>query len=348
MCNVQWLDATGNHWTGPNLIDYAAYLQSDSRMIDHNGKVKQQSLSASSVKSHLSTIRARYRAIMRQPGFKAQFKEAVKAMRPAIGKADLRAEYLDMLEDMQDAINPELVTVKTVTKQDVIDSDHLRLTKSQAQSLIEAPGIKALIGLRDTTLIYFMLSTGLWEAEIVALDVQDLRQTVNGELGVHVRDDKGAKERFVLYGELADCLTYIDAWLAQSNISEGAVFRGFRDKYTPQYMPGAKSPAIVYSRLTGRLNVRSINHILKQYPISIDGKLTTICPHDTRRTYAKLQYDNGLDMLAIRDNLGHADVKTTQGYIGDMNIDKRRGKRIIHTSHDRKHLQSLSDVKTMI
>lgn len=329
---VDWLRLSGNHWTSPALVAYSRYLQSEER-----------GLSASSIQSHLSTIRARYRNLIQNPNFKQRVRATADRAYPHKSEADRRVLYLTVLEDIQDALNPELTRfIKGTHKQDSIDSEHIRLNTSQAESLIAMPNIKTLMGLRDTALLYFLLATGLREAELCALDIRDLRQTVNGELGVHVRQGKGAKERFVPYGELSDCLIYVDAWLTQTNIFQGAVFRGFKDRYTPYYAPEKKDPKKILHRLTPRLTPRAVQNILKSYPVSVDGQLVTLRPHDTRRTYAKMLWDNGMDLLAIRDNLGHADVKTTQGYIGDMDMEKRRAPAMLRPTHDRQRLQQLT------
>jgi len=49
-----------------------------------------------------------------------------------------------------------------------------------------------------------------------------------------------------------------------------------------------------------------------------------VTPHDLRRTYARRLYEGGLDVVAIQQNLGHADLKTTLGYIGTLDADRRR------------------------
>ncbi len=331
---VAWLYDSGHHWTSPALVEYSRYLQSDER-----------GLSASSIQSHLSTIRARYRDLIQNPEFKQRVRATADRAYPQKSEADRRVLYLTVLEDIQDALNPELTRfIKGRRKQDSIDSEHIRLNARQAEGLIAMPNIKTLMGLRDTALLYFLLATGLREAELCALNVGDLRQTVNGELGVHVREGKGAKERFVPYGELSDCLIYVDAWLTRTNISQGAVFRGFKDRYTPYYAPEKNEPQKILKRLTPRLTPRAVQNILKAYPVNINGKLVVLRPHDTRRTYAKLLWDNGMDLLAIRDNLGHADVKTTQGYIGDMDMDKRRAPAMLRPTHDRQRLQQLTQI----
>ena len=51
----------------------------------------------------------------------------------------------------------------------------------------------------------------------------------------------------------------------------------------------------------------------------------TLKPHDCRRSYAYICYvELGMDILALSQNLGHASIQTTRGYIGDLGIDKRR------------------------
>ena len=68
-----------------------------------------------------------------------------------------------------------------------------------------------------------------------------------------------------------------------------------------------------------QITIRTFERRLLVYPV--DGLL--INPHDLRRTYAKQQYLNGMDIVAIMDNLGHASIETTLDYIGEMNAEKR-------------------------
>lgn len=43
---------------------------------------------------------------------------------------------------------------------------------------------------------------------------------------------------------------------------------------------------------------------------------------------ARRLYESGVELLAIQQNLGHADLKTTQGYIGTLDADARKPKRV--------------------
>jgi site-specific recombinase XerD len=298
---VRWLDDQGKLWLQPNLRQYRDFL-----LTTYEGR-DGKPLAARSVRAHLSSIRGRYKAILRDN----DTRDRLYDMTPKdASPSDRKALVDEVLKRLSNAIDPETAPIKVVTRQDVRDDEHLRLSSAQASQLLAMPGMKTLLGLRDTALLAVLLCTGLREAELCSLDVPDLRQRLGGSLALHVRRGKGAKERLVPYGELEWCLAIVDRWLENAGIESGPVFRGF--------YKGAKQVRDT------RLTVRAINQILHRYPIMIDGELRKVNPHDLRRTYARRLYEAGMDLLAIRDNLGHADSRTTLKYIGTMDIDRRK------------------------
>jgi integrase len=138
--------------------------------------------------------------------------------------------------------------------------------------------------------------------------VGDHTALFDGHLAGHVKEGKGGKERVVPYGGLDWAVTLIDEWLDAARIEEGPIFRGIKgDRILDQ-----------------ALGVRSVQYRLKAYPIVIDGTLRWVRPHDCRRSYARRMYDTGADPVAIQQNLGHSDLKTTLAYIGRLNADRRR------------------------
>jgi hypothetical protein len=72
-----------------------------------------------------------------------------------------------------------------------------------------------------------------------------------------------------------------------------------------------------------RLSERSLEYSLRDYPISIDGELRTVTPHDLRRTYARQLYLTGTDLTAIQQNMGHERQDITLGYIGTLDAQQR-------------------------
>ena len=47
-------------------------------------------------------------------------------------------------------------------------------------------------------------------------------------------------------------------------------------------------------------------------------------PHDCRRAYARRLYEAGAELVAMQQNLGHANLETTRGYIGELDSERRR------------------------
>ncbi len=289
-----WLDATGRLWNEPDLAAYRDHLL--ARGLAHN-----------SVQAHLATVRGRYTMLLMDNGVR----DALYSLTPSIASPAERKAFVDeALIRLQNGIDPKAAPVKAATHQDRPDTAHIRLTTEQANVLLAAPGVDTLRGLRDTAMLATMLCTGVREAELCALDVADLRQRLGGALALHIREGKGAKERLVPYGALEWVLVIVDAWLQSAGISQGSVFRGF-------YKGNQRLRS-------GRLTVRAVQDILNAYPVTIDGHLVRLNPHDLRRTYARRLYEAQVDLLAIQQNLGHSDSKTTLGYIGRLDADARR------------------------
>lgn len=293
----RWLADSGLNWTQPNLADYSQHLQ--------HGR----GLSPASTNAHLSTIRGRYKAILADNATRrALYTHAAAA--GAKTATDAKAMVDEILTQINNAIGDKAAAATVTKHQDIADDKHTRLTVKQANALIAAPGTSTLVGLRDTALIALALATGLREMELCGLDVSDLRCEFGGALALSVRMGKGAKSRLIPYGAMGGCLAAVDAWLTAAGITSGAVFRAF--------YKGSKR-----TRPT-RLSVRAVQDILNKYPVKSGKGEIMVNPHDLRRTYARRLFDSGMDIVAIQQNLGHADVKTTLGYIGILDSDQRQ------------------------
>lgn len=289
---VGWLKQAGATWHTFKLAGYRDYLLAEG-------------YAATTVRAMLSTVRGRYQDIVDDRDL---FYAIVSQKTDNI--LERKAWVDEMVKRLENTIKPKKAPVKVKTSQDVPDAKHLRLTSRQASALMAAPGTEDLRGLRDTAVIATMLCTGIREAELSALEVRDLRQRFGGDLSLHVREGKGCKERLIPYGSLQQVLVFVDSWLSVAGISEGPVFRGFY-KDNRQLRPGP-------------LSVRAIQYILARYPVVIDGELVAVRPHDCRRTYARRLFVTTKNMLAVQQNLGHEDPKTTINYIGTLDAGARR------------------------
>jgi len=297
----RWLEGEGLNWHTPDLADYRDHLLAEG-------------YAPSTVAAHISTVRGRYQAILRDNAARQALYDQAGQMLRETDQGDTPANRAavvgELVARIENAIDPKEATVKVKVRQDRPDTEQVRLTTGQAEALMAAPGLETLRGVRDTAIVALMLCTGIREAELSALEVRDLRQHLGGELALHVREGKGAKERLIPYGALDFCLAIVDCWLDVADIGGGFVFRGFHKGYQVQR--------------DGPLSVRAIQYVVGRYPVMIGGELTKVRPHDLRRTYARRLYEAGLDLVAIQQNLGHATLETTLGYVGTLDADKRK------------------------
>ena len=291
---ARWLASHGSpDWHKPDLAAYRDVLLGAG-------------YKPSTVSTHLSTVRARYAELVRD----RDLFYSLPAVQTTDDPLTRKAMVDEIITRIENATDPRAAPVKVVIKQDRADSEHLRLTSAQAEALMDAPGVGTLARLRDTAVIALMLCSGIREAELAALGAGDLRQQLGGELALHVRKGKGCKARLVPYGDLEWVLAIVDKWTSAASITDGAVFRGFY-KGNRRLRPG-------------RLSVRAIQYVLASYPVMVAGELRACKPHDCRRTYARRLYEAGVDPVAIQQNLGHARLETTLGYIGTLDAQARR------------------------
>lgn len=296
-----WLEDSGRSWHDPSLADFRDYLQ-------------REGYAASTVRGFLGTVRGRYRRLLTDNDLRSQLYAGARnyLQREGIPEtpAELKALVDERLDRLQNALDPATAPVKTETVQDVADGEHLRLSVAEASALLAAPGVDTLRGLRDTAILALLLATGIREAELVGLDVRDLRRELGGELALHIREGKGRKTRLVPYGPNDWALAIVEAWLGAVGIEDGAVFRGYYRGFQTQR--------------SDRLSGRQVQNVVGGYPITVKGRVTRVRPHDLRRTYARLLFEAGTDLITIQQNLGHASTKTTLGYIGTLDGSARR------------------------
>jgi len=322
---IDWLSEQDLTWYQPDLSAYRDYLLHQRTRVDKHGNRVPAALSPPTVLAHLATIRGRYSQLTHSNDVRDLLYELAN---PEDSEAEQRALVDEFFIRMMNDLHPSTAPVKLIEAQDIADSQHLRLKPYQVSALVQAPGISSLRGLRDTALMTLMVCSGIRAAEAAALHVDDLRQHLGGELSLRVREGKGSKQRLIPYGPLDWCLMYVDAWLREADIKAGHVFRGIRR--------GGKTV-----RPTG-IGAWTVNDIMNSYPISIDGALRLVKPHDLRRTYARNAYDFGMDLERIRQNLGHTSLGTTQTYIGELDGRDRHPPNMFSPPHDPQSLALLT------
>ena len=164
------------------------------------------------------------------------------------------------------------------------------LSKDDAGSLMTFPD-DVPSGLRDRALLETLYSTGARVAELVSLNVGDVERRE----GLIRLQGKGRKERIVPIGDLAvQAIQNYHASLQASGMRLDAL-----------------SP--VFLNMRGeRLTTRSVARIVTRYSKRLRGG--PVSPHTLRHSFATHLLDEGADLRAIQEMLGHASLGTTQKY----------------------------------
>jgi integrase/recombinase XerC/integrase/recombinase XerD len=153
---------------------------------------------------------------------------------------------------------------------------------------------------RDNVIIELLFSTGIRIGELVALDVDDVNLESN-KLTITGRGTRGRNIE-VKFAALIASLTDYMALRAERELENTALFVG---------------------RSGTRLTIYSIENIFKKYVRSADIK-RHVTPHSLRHTMAAMLINNGTDIRAVQEVLGHASILSTQVY---TRLNTSRGRR---------------------
>jgi|YNPMSStandDraft_1061717.scaffolds.fasta_scaffold00400_15 tyrosine recombinase XerC len=181
------------------------------------------------------------------------------------------------------------------------------LTQSEMERLIENIPLDNPLGIRDRAIVECLYSTGMRIGELVQLNVSDVRD--DREILIK---GKGNKERIVFLGEYA--LKSLKRYL---------------EEVRPNLVRDDKEKALFLSRFGTRLTCRSIERMMEKYGI-MTGK--DVSPHTIRHSFATHLLENGADLRAVQELLGHSDLSTTQKY---THITLERLKEIYKKTHPR-------------
>ena len=165
------------------------------------------------------------------------------------------------------------------------------LTKDDAGALMEFPTGQSLLSLRDRALLETLYSTGARVSEAVGINMGDLSLAE----GLVLLRGKGRKERVVPVSQVA-----IDAIIR------------YRDSLASSAGSHQSSAPVFVNHRGGRITTRSVARIVAQYSRLLAGG--AVSPHALRHSFATHLLDEGADLRAIQEMLGHASLSTTQKY----------------------------------
>lgn len=183
----------------------------------------------------------------------------------------------------------------------------LKKTEQKEISYMKTDGVDLLVkqidinstnGLRDYVMILILYTTGIRVSELINIKVKDISLTQPYTIMIH---GKGNKGRYVPLMNTA--APHIKKYLAYMNYDDEARYQEYLFK----------------NHMNSQFTRQGVNYILKKYgnkarllnPTLIPADLTA---HKMRHTTAMELITSGVDLMYIRDLLGHSSVITTEIY----------------------------------
>ncbi len=146
---------------------------------------------------------------------------------------------------------------------------------------------------RDRLLLELLYGCGIRNSELVGINLDDI--SISNE-AILIRG-KGKKERFVPFGGSAgDALARYLPW-------RQGLLRAVKKT----------TPALLVNQRGGRLTTRSVGRIVKRIAVA-KGLSPDVHPHTLRHAFGTHMLEEGADLRAIQELLGHERLATTQRY----------------------------------
>jgi len=160
---------------------------------------------------------------------------------------------------------------------------------------------------RDRLMFELLYGCGIRNSELVGINLDDISLSNQAIL---IRG-KGKKERYVPFGGSAlQALSVYLPWRQQLL----ATLRNAPKKMIPAKSAPAKfMPALLVNQRGGRLTTRSVGRIVKRIAVA-KGLSPEVHPHTLRHAFGTHMLEEGADLRAIQELLGHERLATTQRY----------------------------------
>ncbi|MGE5405423.1 MAG: site-specific tyrosine recombinase XerD [Candidatus Saccharibacteria bacterium] len=184
------------------------------------------------------------------------------------------------------------------------------LTVAEVDRLMEQPNPVLPTGLRDRAMFELMYATGLRVSELLALEIDD----INLNAGYVRCLGKGRKERIVPINKTS--IYWVERYIGRSRqqLTNGSINR------------------TLFVNANGRKMTRQGFWKLLAKHVKDAGIDKEVTPHTLRHSFATHLLENGADLRAVQEMLGHADIGTTQIY---THLTKSRLREVYQKSHPR-------------
>ncbi len=183
------------------------------------------------------------------------------------------------------------------------------LTLEEIDRLLDQPDTESETGKRDRAMLELLYASGIRVTEMVSLDLDD----VNIDIGYIRCKNERTKDRIIPIGKMAK-----DAVSSYMGASRDKLVKSGIDALFVNY----------YGK---RLTRQGFWKIVKRYT-QMAGIDKPITPHTLRHSFATHLIQNGADLKAVQEMLGHSDISTTQMYI---ELSRTRIQEVYNKAHPR-------------
>lgn len=184
------------------------------------------------------------------------------------------------------------------------------LSLGEVEKLLDTPNQHTPFDYRDKAMLELLYATGIRVSEMLDLTLADVHLT----MGFVRCFGKERKERIVPIGEAA-----------ASAIEE------YLEKGRSKLLKKQPSDALFLNHHGKKMSRQGFWKNLKKRAIEA-GIQKELTPHTLRHSFATHLLENGADLRAVQEMLGHADISTTQIY---THVTKTRLKDVYHKFHPR-------------
>lgn len=182
------------------------------------------------------------------------------------------------------------------------------LSVRDVDALLKTPSKNTPKEYRDKAMLELLYATGMRVSEIVTLKLEDL----NLENEYVICHDR-TKERVIPFGSEA----------------KNALVRYLKEGRNKLLEGQAESKILFPNCSGGSMSRQGFWKLIKQYGKKA-GIKAEITPHTLRHSFASHLVENGADLRAVQEMLGHSDISTTQVY---LNTGNRRLREVYAKAH---------------
>lgn len=175
--------------------------------------------------------------------------------------------------------------------------------------ILALPDTNEFSGARDSVMLELFYGSGIRRAELIGLNISDIdfrNQTIKVT-------GKGNKQRIIPF-----------TLNAKQSMQKYAAFREQLQRVT-----GAEEQALLLNQKGKRLTPSVVGTLVSKY-LSGATEIQKKSPHVLRHSFATHLLDNGADIMAVKELLGHESLSTTQVY---THVTVERLKKIYQQAH---------------